>query len=147
MRLSESSFQEIVKAITEALKAFRTPTDMPLVTDIHLLPIRESGELVISDDDHELSRTIISDLSEIPENEFDKSMEDGLRAALHNIDRREPLESLAIWKPFSFLMVDDDGQVTAELMLFDDDQALVTQTLMSGLDEELDSFLKELLEK
>jgi hypothetical protein len=41
--------------------------------------------------------------------------------------------------------VDDDRETVAELMLFDEDNTLLTQGLMQGLDEELDSFLKDLL--
>ena len=64
---------------------------------------------------------------------------------LKDIDAEQPLESLAIWKPFSFVLVDDDRETVAELMLFDDDNTLLSQSLMQGLDEELDSFLKDLL--
>jgi len=43
------------------------------------------------------------------------------------------------------VLVDDDRETVAELMLFDEDNTLLSQGLMQGLDEELDSFLKELL--
>ena len=43
--------------------------------------------------------------------------------------------------------VDDDRETIAELLLMDDDTLLVNEELLKGLDEELDSFLKELLEK
>ena len=43
-------------------------------------------------------------------------------------------------------MVDDDKETYYELMLIDDDTALVSQTLMEGLDKELDDFLSDLLE-
>ena len=42
-------------------------------------------------------------------------------------------------------VVDDDRETVAELMLFDEDNTLLSQGLMQGLDEELDSFLKDLL--
>ena len=64
---------------------------------------------------------------------------------LKDIDAEQPLETLAIWKPFSFVLVDDDRETVAELMLFDEDNTLLSQGLMQGLDEELDSFLKDLL--
>ncbi len=38
-------------------------------------------------------------------------------------------------------------ETIAELLLMDDDTLLVNEELLKGLDEELDSFLKELLEK
>ena len=56
-------------------------------------------------------------------------------------------EKLTILKPFSFVLVDDDRETIAELLLMDDDTLLVNEELLKGLDEELDSFLKELLEK
>ena len=49
--------------------------------------------------------------------------------------------------PFSFVLVDDDKETIAELLLLDDDTLLVNEELLKGLDEELDAFLKDLLEK
>ena len=56
-------------------------------------------------------------------------------------------DKLTILKPVSFVLVDDDRETMAELLLMDDDTLLVNEELLKGLDEELDSFLKELLEK
>ena len=50
-------------------------------------------------------------------------------------------------KPFSFVLVDEDKETITELLLMDDDTLLVNEELLKGLDEELDTFLKELLEK
>lgn len=145
MRLSESSFQGIKALIVDALKEFQRPQEQAVVTDIHIMPIRETGEVTVSDDDRDLATTQLSDLAEIPEDIFYEVMEKALRRILRDIDEVQPLESLAIWKPFSFVLVDDDRETVAELMLFDDDNTLLSQSLMQGLDEELDSFLKDLL--
>ena len=51
-----------------------------------------------------------------------------------------------ILKPFSFVLVDEDKETLAELLLIDDDTLLVNEELLKGLDEELDEFLKKLLE-
>ena len=56
-------------------------------------------------------------------------------------------DKLTIMKPFSFVLVDDDKETIAELLLLDDDTLLVNEELLKGLDEELDAFLKDLLEK
>ena len=56
-------------------------------------------------------------------------------------------DKLAILKPYSLVLVDDEKETIAELLLMDDDTLLVNEELLKGLDEELDSFLKELLEK
>ena len=73
-------------------------------------------------------------------------MEKILRKALQQIDVAYPLGDLSIWKPFSFVMVDEDKETYYELMLIDDDTVLVSQTLLEGLDKELDDFLSDLLE-
>lgn len=145
MRLSESSFQQLKALIGEALNEFRRPQEQSVVTDIHIMPIRETGDVTISDDDRDLATVRLSDLVEIPEEDFYQVMEKALRRILKDIDQVEPLENLAIWKPFSFVLVDDDRETVAELMLFDEDNTLLSQSLMQGLDEELDSFLKDLL--
>jgi len=145
MRLSESSFQEIKALIKEALNEFHRPQEQAVVTDIHIMPIRETGEVTVSDDDRDLATTRLSDLVEIPEEDFYLVMEKALRRILKDIDEVDSLENLAIWKPFSFVLVDDDRETVAELMLFDEDNTLLSQGLMQGLDEELDSFLKDLL--
>ncbi len=145
MRLSESSFQQLKALIGEALNEFRRPQEQSVVTDIHIMPIRETGDVTISDDDRDLATVRLSDLVEIPEEDFYQVMEKALRRILKDIDQVDPLENLAIWKPFSFVLVDDDRETVAELMLFDEDNTLLNQSLMQGLDEELDSFLKDLL--
>ena len=145
MRLSESSFQQIKALINEALKEFHRPQEQAVVTDIHIMPIRETGEVTVSDDDRDLASTRLSDLVEIPEEDFYQVMEKSLRRILKDIDEVDPIENLVIWKPFSFVLVDDEGETVAELMLFDEDNTLLTQGLMQGLDEELDTFLKDLL--
>ena len=145
MRLSESSFQGIKTLIVDALKEFQRPQEQSVVTDIHIMPIRETGEVTVSDDDRDLVTTQLPDLAEIPEEDFYQVMEKALRRILKDIDEVQPLENLAIWKPFSFVLVDDDRETVAELMLFDEDNTLLSQSLMQGLDEELDSFLKDLL--
>ena len=46
----------------------------------------------------------------------------------------------------TILVVDDEKETLAELLLMDDDTLLVNDELLKGLDEELDEFLKKLLE-
>ena len=56
-------------------------------------------------------------------------------------------EKITILKPYSFVLVDEEKETVAELLLIDDDTILVNDELLKGLDKELDDFLKELLEK
>ena len=58
------------------------------------------------------------------------------------------LDKLAIMKPYSFVLVDEDRETVTELLLIDEeDTLLLNDELLKGLDEELDAFLKDLLEK
>ena len=50
-------------------------------------------------------------------------------------------------KTYSFVLVDEEKETVAELLLIDDDTILVNDELLKGLDKELDDFLKDLLEK
>lgn len=145
MEISESVLKEMADVIGQALNVYRQQSEMPTVTDIHILPVRESGELVVLDDDRELGRSVISELADIPEDEFYDTVESLLGRVLQNLNTEDSFDNLSIWKPFSFVMMDDDGDVTRELMLVDDDTQLVSQTLMADLDEDLEKFLKELL--
>ncbi len=48
----------------------------------------------------------------------------------------------------NILVVDDEKETVAELLLMDEEETmLLSDELLKGLDEELDTFLKELLEK
>jgi len=145
MKLSESSFQELRKLIMDSLMPFCKSDDQSVVTDIHLQPIRETGQVTVSDDDRDLGSVILSDLQEIPEENFYSVMEKELRRVLQSVNQELPLDNLAIWKPYSFVLVDDDHETVSELMLFDEENTLLSQGLMQGLDEELDLFLKDLL--
>ena len=57
-------------------------------------------------------------------------------------------DKLCLLKPYSFVLVDDEKETVAELLLMDEEETmLLSDELLKGLDEELDTFLKELLEK
>ena len=70
-----------------------------------------------------------------------------LRPILCRMKDGGDFDKLTILKPYSFVLVDEEKETVAELLLVDDDTLLVNDELLKGLDEELDSFLKELLEK
>ena len=71
-----------------------------------------------------------------------------LRGEINSLKDKGTLDKLCILKPYSFVLVDDDKETVAEIMLIDDeDTLLLNDELLKGLDEELDAFLKDLLEK
>ena len=132
-----------------ALCRYTSEGDETVVTDIHLQPNSESGELIIfDDDDQELSRTIINEWVEYESDDFYTVVEPILRAEVEALKESGKLEKLCLMKPYSFVLVDEDKETVAELLLVDeDDTLLLNDELLKGLDEELDAFLKDLLER
>lgn len=149
MKMSEQSRASIVSALKTALCRYTSEGDETVVTDIHLQPNSESGELIIfDDDDQELSRTIINEWVEYESDDFYTVVEPILRAEIEALKESGKLEKLCLMKPYSFVLVDEDKETVAELLLVDeDDTLLLNDELLKGLDEELDAFLKDLLER
>ena len=56
-------------------------------------------------------------------------------------------DKVTILKPYSFVLVDEEKETIAELLLVDDDTILVNDELLKLNAQHLDEFLKELLEK
>lgn len=149
MKMSEQSRASIVSALKTALCRYISEGDETVVTDIHLQPNSESGELIIfDDDDQELSCTIINEWVEYESDDFYTVVEPILRAEVEALKESGKLEKLCLMKPYSFVLVDEDKETVAELLLVDeDDTLLLNDELLKGLDEELDAFLKDLLER
>ena len=149
MKLSAQSHASIASSLREAVDKYIVDGERTVVTDIHLQPKQDSGELVIfNDDDGELSRTIIEEWVDYSEDDFYTIVERILRGEINALKDTGVLDKLAIMKPYSFVLVDEDRETVTELLLIDDeDTLLLNDELLKGLDEELDAFLKDLLEK
>lgn len=147
MKLSQSSLTRIEKAIGQAITRYRG-CEETIVTDIHLQANPESGELLVfDDDDAQLATATIDEWTNYDGDDFYTDAERVLSSVLNNMKTAGDLEKLALMKPYSFVLVDDDKETVAELLLMDDDTLLLNDELLKGLDEELDTFLKDLLEK
>ena len=149
MKLSAQSHASIASSLREAVDKYIADGERTVVTDIHLQPKQDSGELVIFNDyDEELSRTIIEEWVDYSEDDFYTIVERILRGEINALKDTGVLDKLAIMKPYSFVLVDEDRETVTELLLIDDeDTLLLNDELLKGLDEELDAFLKDLLEK
>lgn len=149
MKISDKSRAAITDSLKEALCRYVTGTGNTVVTDIHLQPNADSGELLIfNDDDEELSRVIVDEWVECDSDDFYKEIEPVLRSLLAGLKDAGLLDKLSLMKPFSFVLVDDEKETVSELLLIDDeDTLLLSDELLKGLDEELDDFLKKLLEE
>lgn len=149
MNLSEQSRASIASSLKEALILYVANGDESVVTDIHLQAKQDSGELIIYDDeDKELSRTIIDEWVDYDNDDFYMQVEPLLRAEVMALKNEGALENLCLTKPYSFVLVDEDKETVSELLLIDENETLLlNDELLKGLDQELDEFLKELLDR
>ena len=147
MKLSQSSLSQLGNTIKKAVSRYNCACEQTIVTDIHLQANPTSGELVIfNDEDEELARTTIEEWINYEGEDFNSDTERTLSTLLNERKRAGDFDKMTNLKPFSFVLVDEDKETLAELLLMDDDTLMVSDELLKGLDEELDEFLKKLLE-
>lgn len=113
-------------------------------TDIHTRVNQDTGELVaFDDDDKEITRCIIEQWIDNKDDDFYKDVAGVLRSVLSR--QKDMIEKMAILKPYSFVLEDEDHEHLSELYLVDDETVIIDHELMEGLDKDLDSFLENLL--
>lgn len=144
MNTHETTLHQIERALkktAEKMTAF--PEEEAILTDFYLLVRQESGELLVFDDEErEITRCVVEEWIDDKSEDFYDTIQPILRNA---IKRCEPLlNTMHVLRPFSFVLLDDDGKTVAELFLFDDDTMIVGQELMAGLSDDLDAFWQTL---
>lgn len=149
MELEKQSQQAIVAALTQALQSLASADEQTtVVTDIYLQPTMGVGGLyVFDDDDNELAHAIVPEWDNVVPEDFYIGAETLLRTLLEQMQSNGDFENLPILKPYSLVLVDEERETVAELLLVDDETMMLSDGLLKGLDEELDSFLKQLLEE
>lgn len=147
MKLSQSTLSLIEETVKKAIAKFACGCEQTIVTDIHLQPVQSSGDLLIfDDDDNELAHATVEEWMTYEGDDFYENVERIFANMLGNMKKEGAFDKLTIMKPYSFVLVDEEKETIAELLLMDDDTLLVNDELLKGLDEELDDFLKKLLE-
>ena len=148
MKLRHQSLSIIESAIQKAVAKFTCNCEQTVVTDIHLQPDQTSGQLTIyNDDDEELANIMVEEWATYEGDDLLENVESSLQNILCRMKDAGDFDKVTILKPYSFVLIDEEKETIAELLLVDDDTILVNDELLKGLDKELDEFLKELLEK
>ena len=150
MKINEQSHNALLSTLKEAMARYKgLPEESAVMTDIHLQPNPDSGEFIVfDDDDEELSRTIIDEWVDYEGEDFYAEVKPLLAGIVAELKDEGELDRTGLTKPYSFVLVDDEKETVADLLLVDDEETLLLDDeLLKGLDEELDAFLKELLEK
>ena len=135
--------------LRNALQRYKVESDVWAFTDFYLQPNSRTGELVMLNDDEEvLSCLVIEEWRNYEGVVFYEVVGRVLSDVLQAMQQDGFFEQLNLIKPYSFVLVDDDKENLLELLLVDDQETLLLNGgLLSGLDEELNAFLKDLLGK
>ena len=144
MKATELAQQQIERAIRKIADKFPPTEEANVMTDIHFRVTQDTGELMAFDDnDEEINRCIIEDWIGDTSDNFFEEIPAVFRKCLDKM--KDTIENMSILKPFSFVLENEDKEPVAELYLVDDETVIFDPELMKGLDEDLDTFLKQLL--
>ena len=146
MNTTELTFQQIERAIRKIADKFPPSEEANVMTDIHFRVTQETGELMAFDDnDEEINRCIIEDWIDNTDDNFFDEIPSIFRKCLDKM--KGTVESMSILKPFSFVLENDEKESIAELYLVDDETVIIDPDLMEGLEDDLNSFLENLLKE
>lgn len=145
MEPTPQTIQQIERAIRKVADNYPSGQDAVL-TDIHLQVKPTSGELLAFDDnDEELTRIVVEQWLEPDKgDDFYEEAASQICQCLEEV-RTSVIEPMSVMQPFSFVLMDEDGETLRDLYLVDSDTVILNRELLAGLDEELDLFLRELL--
>lgn len=144
MKANEQTFSQIERALRKVSEKFPSCNEPTVLTDIHVRVTQESGEIVIfNDDDEEITRCVIEEWIDNNDENFYEEITPIIRRSINSI--KNIVDNLGILKPYSFVLENDDNESITELYVVDDDTVIIDKDLMEGLDEDLNKFLKDLL--
>lgn len=146
MNLAPTSVAALHEVLQKIVRLYSGEEDQLVTTDFYFMPVREKGTLyVFNDNDEEIAQTTVLEWADYTDDAFYDAVGADLIAAIQEVNAEGDLERLAVWMPYSFVLVDGERETVADLLLVDDDALLVTDSLLQGLDEELNRFLEELM--
>lgn len=146
MNLAPTSVAALHEVLQKIVRLYSGEEDQLVTTDFYFMPVRENGTLfVFNDNDEEIAQLAIPEWADYADEAFYDAVGADLTAAIQEVNAEGDLERLAVWMPYSFVLVDGERETIADLLLVDDDTLLVTDSLLQGLDEELNSFLEKLM--
>ena len=119
------------------------------ITDFYIHVDPGSGEMrIVDDNDTLLSREAIpSDLQSDEENDAPEGLladfRQSLKEELQRLNTAKAFDDVNVFHPFSFLLETADD--IEDLMIVDDANYIIGDELLKGLDDDLDSFIDNLM--
>lgn len=143
MSLSRETNDRLQDVIRKMTRNYITAEETR-VTDFHVKVNGETGDLTIADDDSTPLAHV--HILEWEGTHDDAVFEKELRSVLAKMQKNGDFDNLNIAKPYSFVLVDDEEKAIVDLLIIDDDTMMLNEDLLVGFNEEMDNFLKHLLE-
>lgn len=141
MNVSAKTKKQLEEALCGVIAQCPTAKQAAVLSDLYIMLRQPSGELcVYDDDDRELCRCAVSEWQHVDTQDVTTVLQEFLAA------KRESIETINFLRPFSFVLIDENHEVLDELYIVDDDTFLIPGELMEGLEDDLDAFLKNLME-
>lgn len=146
----EALYHLLDRTFRKALEQLEVSESQAAIVDLYLLPNPEAGEFsVFDDEDHELIKVPVEvwqENYETLDNQAELKECEALLIDISNKLKNEGLfDKINIMKPFSVLMVDEEMETLAELLLIDDEQYLIDDHFLKNMDQELDEFFEKLM--
>lgn len=146
MKPSEQTIQQIERALRKIAAKFPPEKEAEIMTDIHIRVSQDTGEIrAYNDDEEELDRCVVEEWINNPDENFYQEITSIIRKCIEKL--KDTVEGMSILKPFSLVLEDDDKESVAELYLVDDETVIIDPDLMEGLEDDLNSFLENLLKE
>ena len=146
MSISKQSREALLDAILSIPTALGR-AENAVVTDLYFQLDKKNGVITIfDDDDNELSQATIVEWNESAQ-EQPATIEKTLRTELAQMQKVGLFDKINILKPYSCTLVDENKESIVDLIYIDDDMLVLDSELLQGLDEEMNEFLKHLLEE
>lgn len=143
MTANEQTYQQIERALRKAASKFSPNADTKPLTDLYVQVKQESGELkLFDDDDNELTRCVVEEWIGNTDEDFFSTIRPILTEAIRRI--KDITENVAILKPYSYVLMNDEYMPLEELYLVDDDNILISEKLMEGLEDDLEKFWEQI---
>lgn len=148
--------QQLLRMLQKAQQKYPQVEEPSYMTDIHIRVNQETGDAMVYDDDEEeLTRVVIDEWIDNTDEEdvFYANAAKQIRQLLlsHTSEAATTNclgDTFGIIMPYSFVLENEQGEHIEELFIADtDDTIIIGGPFMQGLEEELDEFMKHLIEE
>lgn len=144
MNVAENTFKCLDETLRKVVAHYEGQQDQVL-SDLYFHVAPATGELSVSDDDDvTICQVVVPEWKGVASKQYYQNVQECLQTLCQK--QSQLLEQLPLFRPFGIVLVGDDHETIADLYLVDDDTILLPGGLMEGLEDDLNDFLKQLMD-